>query len=1066
MARRDPIYRGTGAVLGGFRRPDNTLLKESIRTQSQLQKTADRITQFALKSYEKASIDQGIYEASQDPQSILDKFDGKKPFGSIPRAQFETATKIAGTKIETQARINFNQVLEKAKLDNINPTDLKNQFEGITDGYAKALSQLDPETGAVLRETLAYLSSAGELQYNKHYQKNLDADLKSKGVQFAESLGISSEVLAREVPQSESHIFDYFLQRDLEKLEEGLEAHKITGTVKGQYLTRHKTRMQKSRVRGSFNQAEDKIKFIEKFEKDTGRKGLARGLDDADIKSLVNEFKTSISKINSINNAKVTQISKNLTQEEKLVHKGRDTGDRLDQIDASLESMPQTSNVIEARNHITYLKEIGPYTKEFRMLPLDQQQEIITQFRNEINSADSITVKQQEFLESLEKIQKDTNKEVKPFIDKLDEMQKIVIAGNMPSAQMVDKFQNDLLKLNRPDISQKFLDLYQGLRTKELLQKGDLLQAENTLNNIKRKITSITGTDLRMSELFDTLSKAHEDKKSQLNNDPIDFLAEDPDEEVNILDVNFLLNSNIQMTPGYEQFKEIVDERNIAMDALSNKENIKPKYLSEIEINQITNNLNQAKTPADKVNKISNLANTFGNKAGAVFEQMYMADKETQIYGAVGNMLEQHLNGEFAIKVLNGEQIYKSDAFRLEAEAESEIKNYVSGRLVELGITNAKFMDNTFKMTMYALADEYTRNNTELNRQFDEDIVEEILTQTLGGSNGMGGIQEYEIETPGFNESHFIIAPPNMNGENIQDLLDEMTVQEFTAGTGSRPYYSYDGKQKQFKNFNEDIRGRMFLYNLDGENYHVGIGDNKDKRGYLLDGYGMPIKMNLQKVLEYKEKLSTQEMDNKLNNQNLEMELYMKTLDEYNTVTDYSKGEQSIQTAVDFVADSIGGSNPENVKRQMMEIAKVESDFAQNPNTHRTSMSTGPFQFDEGTEANKNQTVFNTIQNRLKARDSNALVSAVAKIENAVNTKNKEFGIETVFSVKDLKWEDMNTPLYSAIMLRLFMILDPNPVGSTIQERAQWWKTNWNTVSGAGTLDHYINKANATFDYR
>ena len=78
-------------------------------------------------------------------------------------------------------------------------------------------------------------------------------------------------------------------------------------------------------------------------------------------------------------------------------------------------------------------------------------------------------------------------------------------------------------------------------------------------------------------------------------------------------------------------------------------------------------------------------------------------------------------------------------------------------------------------------------------------------------------------------------------------------------------------------------------------------------------------------------------------------------------------------------------------------------------------------------------------------------------MEDAINAKFPTVNLK----ITDLKWDDMNKPLHSAIMLRLFMAMSPEPIGSTVEERAAWWKKNWNTEAGKGTVDHYIEEAKA-----
>ena len=103
------------------------------------------------------------------------------------------------------------------------------------------------------------------------------------------------------------------------------------------------------------------------------------------------------------------------------------------------------------------------------------------------------------------------------------------------------------------------------------------------------------------------------------------------------------------------------------------------------------------------------------------------------------------------------------------------------------------------------------------------------------------------------------------------------------------------------------------------------------------------------------------------------------------------------------------------------------------------------------------QQAFSTIQNRIKNEPNGNIAKNAQKIEDAINAKFPNVKLK----ITDLTWEDMNKPLHSAIMLRLFMAMSPEPIGSTVEERAAWWKTNWNTEAGKGTVDHYIREAKA-----
>ena len=79
------------------------------------------------------------------------------------------------------------------------------------------------------------------------------------------------------------------------------------------------------------------------------------------------------------------------------------------------------------------------------------------------------------------------------------------------------------------------------------------------------------------------------------------------------------------------------------------------------------------------------------------------------------------------------------------------------------------------------------------------------------------------------------------------------------------------------------------------------------------------------------------------------------------------------------------------------------------------------------------------------------------KIQEAVNNMDAING-KPNFDILNLTWQDMNNPLYSAILLRLFMALDPNEIPSTLKGQAEWWKSKWNTKEGKGSVSDFIEK--------
>lgn len=76
--------------------------------------------------------------------------------------------------------------------------------------------------------------------------------------------------------------------------------------------------------------------------------------------------------------------------------------------------------------------------------------------------------------------------------------------------------------------------------------------------------------------------------------------------------------------------------------------------------------------------------------------------------------------------------------------------------------------------------------------------------------------------------------------------------------------------------------------------------------------------------------------------------------------------------------------------------------------------------------------------------------------------------IKTAFDV-DLtiaQWNDLNySPLLATIVARLHYKLRPGAIPLSLQGRAQYWKTYYNSVLGKGTVEHYIASAHKFRNY-
>jgi len=120
----------------------------------------------------------------------------------------------------------------------------------------------------------------------------------------------------------------------------------------------------------------------------------------------------------------------------------------------------------------------------------------------------------------------------------------------------------------------------------------------------------------------------------------------------------------------------------------------------------------------------------------------------------------------------------------------------------------------------------------------------------------------------------------------------------------------------------------------------------------------------------------------------------------------------------------------------LKEIAKVESRLGEDKNTYRKGYHGGVMQIDKvGYEATKD-------------------------LKSHPKLKQKHKAIEEEFGIKwaDTSWEDLRDPLHSVIGARLFLSNLEKEIPDTLEGRAAYWKDNYNTSAGKGTVAKYLER--------
>lgn len=139
---------------------------------------------------------------------------------------------------------------------------------------------------------------------------------------------------------------------------------------------------------------------------------------------------------------------------------------------------------------------------------------------------------------------------------------------------------------------------------------------------------------------------------------------------------------------------------------------------------------------------------------------------------------------------------------------------------------------------------------------------------------------------------------------------------------------------------------------------------------------------------------------------------------------------------VKYVVKVFGGG--ENAELLLLETCAAETLFASLPDRHTHRLGVGLTQID--------QIALDDLQLRLRSKYRNLL--------------KLEFG----YDITDVRLEMLyDDPMLALALTRLIYMMRPEPIPSTLEGRAKYWKDHYNK-SGKGTADGYIEKVRLYLD--
>ena len=833
MAQRYPTYDSAGRrTIARTPGIDQAALREEAKGFSNMAAGANKIMNFAFgKMEQKAKIEAVEYGAANPQEAMKQTKDQSTTFDQYA---YGAAVKVAGSQIETQARNQMGKTLLEWKDSKGDPEELKARLFNINAGFSNAMGSMDAVSAASLNETLTRLSNSVYLDYTEDWMKDQKASLKTNTLIGIDERIKGLELMGRQNISSEQ--FDENLMIEIDALRSYMEGNGSTPTEIGSAIIQAQTKSQRARVRGAFDRAEDKIAFAAEFEKDFNkRENLARGLDEADQKTLLGEMNTKINSINSRNNAAKTELDNQFTDLKNVVTDGRDPGDQL----LKLKQQVAELNYSELYFQIEQLEKNAGIYQRVRQMSVEGAQDYINELQHEIRIDERVTPEERELLKDLESILSSMESERADEQAVIGEAENIIEKGYLPGPELMKKLQDGYERYKDTALGEKFDILLDNLA---VLKEGETLSPaalEEVIQETDR-ILQVGVENEAQIDLIDDLRAMKGKMESALKTDPLAWAKNTRDDFPSLV-----------ITDGKVD-KQSANARINWVNGWSSEMSIQPKYFTNNEKDTIISGY-MAADVNNKIAFLSGLNESFGIHTMDVLEELHGSSKDGQNLAHIGAL------------TLGGNIDIAEDAFLgMELDQESIKLYFPEGGTVKTDMdqmmTEAMFgaqiqaaeMGNIIEVTRNAYMQRHIKSGL---KEFNDDLFQQTLQEAAGARfiNGdqYGGIITFDPDTHG--TEHQVMIPNNIVAEDFPDLIDSMDEVDFFMNTDGKSlhFLNSNGKGEPLKNY-ERYRDRFHFTSISANEVVISLYPSTgDDPQYFVDENGERIILDLKELQDY-----------------------------------------------------------------------------------------------------------------------------------------------------------------------------------------------------------------------
>ena len=786
---------------GGLPSIDFAAGREAARTSEAMARAFDRLSSFAFKKTSEANQLRASEAATADPSGTLKALEGqsRSSFSDPQKVAYNTAIKVLSSEIEVKARKAFGELALAAEQSQVSPTEFQTQLDTAVVGFADSIGMLSPEATADLQLRLDTLKDSYFLNHSKDYIKRQRQEDRATGLTGLTQITLGIEDMARAGLAD----FDARLDEEIANLGFYLEHHQYSPEEIATQQEATRELAHKARLRGQFEDLEtsaERAEFVSKLEKDISSGGqLSRGLEDTTLKSLMSEFNTFIKADAKALKGLVTDLSSRVSESvTSVVNKGAvpeagvltglaaeanilaKSGADVSEIMATLQSAASDADYIRSLNtmDINELKsertrlrgerDTGATPSELLRLKAVNTRfgELSTIINEQEAVFKDVASKANKAIGELETIVNDMRPLPDGAFDPIDEAITALEGAEFDGAA---ELRAELITVkSRADFYQ---DIIQANPQNLEQLKGAMLErigAEGATPESNKRLNAI---ESRLSEM-----------SSALSTDPLAWGQETGQVTASNLIMDVLLigaparaESRPMNAEEKARITQVYNTRRTEAITFARKMGVEPVFLTDAEATSLATTLNTDNVDI-QLGILSEINTGFGVYSRNVLQTL---SKDAPELAHIGGLLNAGASQKTVTDALSGLALMKEGLALEPSGASRDQKDLI---MREVG--SMASMPKTFSgliATADAIYAARAGSSDKARQIFDGDLYKKALQEAAGGlvgadGNTYGGVVKFE--------GNAIIIPSSIKQDDFDDLIEDATVEMFTAAAG------------------------------------------------------------------------------------------------------------------------------------------------------------------------------------------------------------------------------------------------------------------------------------------